>query len=551
MTVTDLSDNWYHRTPRHALNTLTDFALWWRYALVAGVALVVAALFLREEFWVAGGLGFPLDDSWIHARIAQNLVRGQGFSFNSGVPTAGSTAPLWTLLLAAGHALTGEFVWAAKTLGCILFVLNAVVLGLLAEEVSGGRRSAGLLTGLALALCGPMVISALSGMETALYGLLAAAGFYCHVRWRDGPGWKTYLPAACFALTTMARPECGLLFIFSLADRFIARLRAGKPPGAAWREVVFQSLIFAALMLPYALFFLSISGRPYPHTFTAKSLEVPVPPLWHRLTDDLYTQFALLPQLGLGIALLLPIGLLALARQPRTGILFMTLFLYPLVRQLAAPVFTFSFQFQRYYIHTVEILALTAAVGLVALPDMAHRLEIIPALSERRRKTLLAGVGILFLLSFLPGLLEYGNLYARSVENINDMQVAIGGWLAQHTEPDDLIAVNDIGGIGVFSGREILDTVGLITPEVTTKVEEAIRAHPQDPQAKERGLLTYLIERQPDYLVVFPDWYPWLTSRTDLFQPYYFVSLTENVICGGDTMVVYRTAWGKPQEALP
>ena len=93
--------------------------------------------------------------------------------------------------------------------------------------------------------------------------------------------------------------------------------------------------------------------------------------------------------------------------------------------------------------------------------------------------------------------------------------------------------------------------VGRLDPALLTAVQEATRAHPQDPQAKERGLLTYLIERQPDYLVVFPDWYPWLTSRTDLFQPHYFVTLKENVISGGDTMVVYHTVWGEPQEAQP
>ena len=39
----------------------------------------------------------------IHAQFARNIVLGHGFSYNPGEPTSGSTAPLWTLVLAAGH----------------------------------------------------------------------------------------------------------------------------------------------------------------------------------------------------------------------------------------------------------------------------------------------------------------------------------------------------------------------------------------------------------------------------------------------------------------
>lgn len=546
MTTITYSGHRYRYGPCAILDSLAGAVLRWRYVLVVGAALAMVALLLGGEFRVAGGPGFPLDDSWIHVRFAQNLVRGQGFSFNPGQPSAGSTAPLWTLLLAGGHALSGEFVWAAKALGSALFVLSALLLARLAEEVSQGHRAAGLLAGLTASVCGPLVISALSGMETALYGCLAAAGLYAHVRWRDETGWRTYLGTVAWALTTMARPECGLLFLFSLLDRAGARLRTRRPLEATVREVALHGLAFAVAMLPYALFYLVVSGRPYPHTFTVK-LHLPHSPvLWQRMADDLYTQFGALPGLGLGLALLLPIGLLALARRPRTGILFLTIFLYPPLRQLLAPVYTYSFQFQRYYIHSVEVLVLIAAVGLAALPDLARQLEIGPPLTDRWRATTLAALAVLFLLTCIPGLLEYKHLYTWSVENINDMQVAMGRWLAEHTRPTATLAVNDIGAIAVFSDREIIDAVGLVSPEVTVHQQQAARANPADPLARERGLLAHLVERRPDYLVIFPDWYPWLAERTDLFQPYYFIQLKNNVISGSDVMVVYRTVWAEP-----
>src|SRR5262245_59945344 len=83
--------------------------------LVAGGLAVV--LFSVAERRIAGTVGFPLDDSWIHLHFARNLAEGAGFSYNPGHPVAGSTAPLWTLLLAAGAWLAGASVTLAKVLG--------------------------------------------------------------------------------------------------------------------------------------------------------------------------------------------------------------------------------------------------------------------------------------------------------------------------------------------------------------------------------------------------------------------------------------------------
>src|SRR5438105_13548044 len=68
---------------------------WRADLLVVAAALLPLALFIVRERQVAGAPGFPLDDSWIHLHFARNLAAGAGFSYNPGVPIAGSTAPLW------------------------------------------------------------------------------------------------------------------------------------------------------------------------------------------------------------------------------------------------------------------------------------------------------------------------------------------------------------------------------------------------------------------------------------------------------------------------
>jgi len=50
-------------------------------------------------------IGFPLDDAWIHQTFARNLALRGEWAFIPGETTAGSTAPLWSALLAVGFWL--------------------------------------------------------------------------------------------------------------------------------------------------------------------------------------------------------------------------------------------------------------------------------------------------------------------------------------------------------------------------------------------------------------------------------------------------------------
>jgi hypothetical protein len=54
----------------------------------------------------------------------------------------------------------------------------------------------------------------------------------------------------------------------------------------------------------------------------------------------------------------------------------------------------------------------------------------------------------------------------------------------------------------------------------------------------------FLAARRPDYLVIFPQWYPDLDQRRDLFTPVFWVAIEDNVTNGAPVMVVYRADWG-------
>ena len=105
----------------------------------------------------------------------------------------------------------------------------------------------------------------------------------------------------------------------------------------------------------------------------------------------------------------------------------------------------------RYVIHLLVLSLVVCAWASPPLPYVRTRWSL-PAL---------AVVGLVQL-----GGATFGTMstYAAEVKNINDLQVHTGHWIAEHTSPDARVATNDIGAIGYFSRRYILDTEGLSRP---------------------------------------------------------------------------------------
>ncbi len=115
------------------------------------------------------------------------------------------------------------------------------------------------------------------------------------------------------------------------------------------------------------------------------------------------------------------------------------------------------------------------------------------------------------------------------MQNIEAMQVRIGRWVAVNTRPRARLAVNDIGAIAWESRREIVDLMGLVTPEIL-----AYRRDGED------GVIRFIGDVCPDYVIIFPAWFPRLAGRTDLLEPLERVRLERVEVSGGPEMVVYR-----------
>jgi hypothetical protein len=143
-----------------------------------------------------------------------------------------------------------------------------------------------------------------------------------------------------------------------------------------------------------------------------------------------------------------------------------------------------------------------------------------------------AGLGLLA--GVLVALPDAATRYGWAVQNIEAMQVHLGRWVARHTSPAARLALNDVGAIAYFSRREVVDVMGLVTPAIIPFRRDG-----------ETGVLRYLEQACPDYLIVFPAWFPSISTMTDRFEPVYRVRLSHNTVAGAEEMVVYETPWSR------
>lgn len=513
----------------------------WTLRIIILALIMHALLYLGWVTALGEPAGFPLDDAWIHQTFARNLARLGQMAYNPGEPTAGSTAPLWTLLLVPGHLLAPiigdtsipqlwSYLWGLASLGGTAWLTFLIAKRGVQSAESNARYTYPVfwipyfpfrilfpsVAALLVILDWHLVWAALSGMETAFFTSLALLLVYLTVR-----GHPPILSGLVAGLLALTRPEglflailCWLEMIrmaaFRNSQSAIRRLKSAIP------DVLIFPLILIAVLSPYVAFTWSVAGRLLPNTFYAKTVSYTLPPGLLPILEYL-EQVLLVLSLG-PFGLLLPaLAVAARRRLPSQG--WWLLWAWPLgLIALYAWRLPTIYQHGRYLMPALPFFILLGCWGLMVSPGK-ERLH----LACRFYKVLLVG---LTLFSWIYG----ARLYAWDVHFINRIQVQAALWLQANTEPEALVATHDIGAIGYFSGRRLLDTAGLITPEVIP----LLRDQPH--------LLAYLQERHVNYVAQFPRWFPYISQALADREVYRYHD--EQVIAaGGDDFVIYKTGW--------
>jgi len=504
------------------------------YAVLALAHGLTAAVFLldRSPGTNAASTGLPLDDAWIHLVYARSLAALEGFSYNPGLPEAGSTSPLWAIALAPifwlQDLLGTDVVAGAKLLGVAVAWGCSVLAFRLLRRLTGSTATA-YLGGLLIALDPALSFAKLSGMEVLLAALMVLLCLDALATRR------IVLAGALVALAPLARPENALFAAVGVL-LLTLRLRQTRARIRTWVAVLAPLPLAAIWWVGHCL---SVSGRPLPNTYYVKSIGAN-----EHVAENLTTIFGAmlfdLPWFRHGIGVLLfAIGARVLLRtrtaEGTRSWVAVLLVAHPIV-YLAGVARThllpqwWPFYWSRYFDPAIPFLLLVVAVGAITVLSWS-RAGLALSFGRKAGGVLAMCVVALPLLSYPRGLLMKSELFAWNVQNVNEMNVEIGHWLRENTEPDQWIGATDAGAIRFFSNRNIIDLVGLNNSTVATQ-----------------GLRAELRARRPRIYAVFRSWLPDVASQGQ-FRVLHTVRAPVYTICDCDQdeiVVVERGRWKSP-----
>jgi arabinofuranosyltransferase len=475
----------------------------------AVIALVSFAGYLAASKTLYG-FGFPLDDAWIHQTYARNLACCGEWAFVPGDPSGGSTAPLWSLGLSLGHALGLGPLPSGYGLGMAAWLALAwCCAGWFALRNPGVARWPWVIGALVLVEW-HLAWSAVSGMETLLFALLVVAVF---VLLDARASWLAV--GALVGLTVWVRPDALTLLLPVALHLGLRREDQGE---RGWRGAAWFVVGLALLIVPYFGFNAALAGSIFPSTLAAKTAEYASlrnAPFLQRLLQQMA-----LPLVGL-LAVLLP-GMLVAAWRAGRGAQWTRLAplawaaAYLAAFALRLPV---VYQHGRYAMPTIPVLLVLGMEGMSVWAQIQSPVPARRILSRVWSLTLPAVALIFWVLG--------ARAYAQDVAIIETEMVAAARWIQGNTPTSARIAAHDVGALGYFGNRQILDMAGLTSEEAIPILRD------------EAALYDWLEKQGADYLMTFPSWYPWLTTQANIvFQ----TDGSYAPAAGGENMAIY--SWG-------
>jgi hypothetical protein len=511
-----------------------------RQSLIFSAIIVACAFALTALYVITGNGAFPLDDSWIHQTYARNLAESGTWSFVPGVPSAASTSPLYTVVLATGYALGVNFTLWTHGLGALALAVTGVIaqhigtrtLLILRPAAQKSSRTIGFAAGLAIVTAWHLLWATASGMETMIFSMLTLVMIGLSLRELHesrAPAFPRVVGrgaifGVCAGVTVLARPEGALLVAMCGLALLIAR------PHGFLRVVAFGT---AAIMLslivlsPYIAFNIAQTGGLLPDTAAAKqAYAAPILALgyfWRvqQMTIPLLAgaQILLIPGMIVYLFALFGVRPRAFAAVygllPAWGVALILLY---------AAWLPLPFQHGRYVIPALPALIVCGVVGTAIMLHAAKASLVTRVLS----RTLALSVAVLSLgIAFTLGL----QAYRTDVRVIEEEMVAPAQWIAQNLNPAQTLAIHDIGAVGYFAPRPIIDIAGLVSPEFVALID--------DPDA----MWALMQEQGAQFLMALPDQVPGDRTDDPRLCPVFQSDGVMTFQAGGEKMTVYALAW--------
>ncbi len=398
----------------------------WHLIIIAALSVVARVILLGDY------IGH--DDAYIYLRYAKNISAGHGWSFNPGEPSYGTTSPLWTLILVFGNVLG----FGADNFGVLISLLALFFIPIIGyylislfteEDIKSFAYACSLATL-------PWIIR-WSGtvMETTLATFLAMLFVYLAYKYKKRP-----ILSLIGGLMFLVRPELVIVWLFSIISKNL-------------KNVILNVCYFLLPVIPWLIFAYITFGQITPNTLikaSAPILHIGVKPLM---------------QIGATFSVFLPVFvyilfvnykdfLLSIRKYWRISLVVITLILYYVWRTngLQSPARYMNFSYP-------------LAAMFIFLPI-------------KRVKQLLSALVILIICyALISGffIVPKIDMFQNGYKNAH---ILAAKWLSGHSAQDDKVFVLlDIGIIGYYCDRYIIDWGGLATPYIPKNfknVEDAV-----------------------------------------------------------------------------
>lgn len=458
---------------------ISRYSSWLKLAYILIVTFILIFTFSKHVY----------DDPFITYRYAENLRSGYGFVYNQGEYTLSTTTPLFALLLASLGNLWVDIQLLANLFGALSIAFG----GLLIWELGQTWKAPWVgLTGLLLYPTFPLLLSTM-GSETPLFLTLILGSFLLYSRQRFG--WVVLL--ITFAILTRSE---GVLAAVVLGCHYIWGNRNYVRQRTFWNELPWLWIgIAVGLLLVWYGFAWGYFGGPLPVTLAAKQAQGRMAISQHfapgvlRIAGWYSGGWHYWVELGL-----IAIGTIySIIKKQQWLLILSWIVLYFLAYSLLGVTSYFW-----YYAPLVPGWVIAVGLGISFLRRLPIPTQI--GLSPILAKIHVGAVGMLLI-----------GLFVAQVINVQKMSLLIdpryaiykaaGEWLAENTAEDASVGALEIGIIGYFSQRSMVDFAGLIQPQVADQLQYAT--------TYEDAAIWAVEEYTPDYVLLFSNIFPRLVDE--------------------------------------
>lgn len=498
--------------------------------LIIIIYALIQTAYLITEYKITGGkIGVPLDDVWIHFRFAENFSSGHFFEYNIGEPAAGTTSPLWVIILSVPFIFSDNLIIPYALMISSLSFLAALI-GLYKLSLDTGINSNySFLITLITLLTGRLLWSSLSGMEITLFILVCVIIFRIHIK-EINEKKINILNGVLLAIACNLRPEAYLLVILYYIS-IIILIR--KEISSNIKNILFSGMICLLLILPYPLFCYSLTGSFLPNTYRGQVGSAQLIPNVTYIIEssklfikDNFVIFIL--WLVSGIYFI--VNLFKKKLDSRFILIGLWIFLLPLIS---------SFVASNWRHHGRYLIPLIPFINLFSIYILHKIFTKYKELFGKRINLIRNSVIAVILIASINSAVIFANATAWNAENINNQQGRIADWLNENLPNEKSFGMNDIGIITYKTKKYTVDMAGLITPEVL----DIQKLHPEEGSKK---LFDILKNKGVNYIIIYPDWFEYIMDNyKDRLTYVHSQKLQKNTICGGDEMYIYKINWDK------